>query len=412
MKKIILSLLTAVACWGLSSCDGSEETAPAPAAQPLTTPAPVASQITDHGFAVAWPAVENAASYSYTLLSRNANGSIAVVVPQTGTAGTEVACDELKPATEYLFRVMAAGDGETWLDSEWSECVVTTEAAPTPPGAWVTFEVEYETGSYQCKIKATFTPNDRTAACYADCIYASYFDDDPDDPDFEPNTEEDLIAYLCSQKPVAGNVKTFSWSYDYPFILGVVGVDADGNRGQLNWVTLKTPPRTSSGDDRTSDAALRIQHVVANSADIDGAPANCFATVYRFERTDGARFFRYEDGFYEGDFAKRTADYWRKYFGSAANASGEDYEGYYSGWISSNDLELSADGFYHYGVTFWDPAMAGETYELICTAYDADGIPGAPACYTVALPDELPAVTPASAPALRAGLPALFRSDR
>lgn len=114
--------------------------------------------------------------------------------------------------------------------------------------------------------------------------------------------------------------------------------------------------------------------------------------------TAGARAFRYEDGYYKGDFAKKETSYWRQYFSSLANAYGEDYDGYYSGWKSSMDLEVSADGFYYYDVTFWDVSMANETFEVIYMAYDADGVPGVPACYTVTLPAEIPAVTPQQAP--------------
>ena len=174
-------------------------------------------------------------------------------------------------------------------------------------GPWVTFEVNYEERtSYYCRITATFTPNDKTVAYYATCVYGSYFDDDPDDPDFEPNTEEDMIGYLSAQKPISNNTLTeSSWGYSTEYILAVVGVDADGNFGKLNWAKLKTPARSSSGDQGQSEAALRIQHVVVNSSELEGAPENCFATVYRFEPTAGARAFRYEDGYYKGDFAKK-----------------------------------------------------------------------------------------------------------
>ena len=359
-------------------------------------PAPEASEITDSGFKVGWPAVEEATAYVYSLMSRNANGSLSVVVQPTVIETLSVVCSNLKADTEYLFRVQAKGDDHTTLDSPWTELKVKTAPAAQVEGPWVEFEVAYrERSSYQCYIDVTFKPNDDAAAFYADCISGSYFDI-YDEPGFEPNTDEDLIAYLMASKPLAENTKSFQWSYSYDFIIGAVAVDKDGKPGKLHWVKLKTPSRSElrgdDGDDETSQAALRIQTVIANSADLgEDAPAGCFATVYRFELTGGARSFRFEDGFYVGDFAKQEAAYWRKYVGSAANASGEAYDGGYSGWISSNDLELSADGFYYYGVTFWDASMAGETYELIYTAYDAFRDPGTPACITVSLPETVPA---------------------
>ncbi len=367
-------------------------------AQPVSQPVPEASEITDETFKVVWPAVEGATAYNYTLLVHNANGSYSVVVRPTETEALSVVCQNLKPETDYLFRVQAKGDGETVLDSEWSELKVTTAAAAAIDGPWVDFEVAYrERSSYQCYIDVTFKPNDDVASFYADCIYGSYFDV-YDEPGFEPNTDEDLITFLMASKPQAANENPFTWSYSTDFIIGVVAVAKDGQPGKLNWVKMKTPSRSElkgdDGDDETSEASLRIQTVIANSADLgEDAPANCFATVYRFELTGGARSFRFEDGFYVGDFAKQEADYWRKYFGSAANASGEGYDGSYFGWISSNDLELSVDGFYYYGVTFWDASMAGETYELIYTAYDALRTPGAPGYVVVSLPEAVPAPT-------------------
>ncbi|MFQ7503152.1 MAG: hypothetical protein ACLRMJ_08650 [Alistipes finegoldii] len=119
--------------------------------------------------------------------------------------------------------------------------------------------------------------------------------------------------------------------------------------------------------------------MVVNSSELEGAP-NCFATVYRFEPTAGARAFRYEDGYYKGDFAKGDI-LLAPVFLVARQCLRRDYDGYYSGWKSSMDLEVSADGFYYYDVTFWDVSMANETFEVIYMAYEADGVPGVPACY-------------------------------
>ena len=398
MKKLLPYLLLFILAGGGISCSDDDPTVPEPEA--VMPPAPVASDITSDSFAISWEAVEGAVSYTYTLLHKNPHGAITVIVPETNTDALSAAFTDLKASTAYTFRIKALGDGEKTLDSEWCECPVTTDEPEYLSGPWVTFEVNYEERtSYYCRITATFTPNDKTVAYYATCVYGSYFDDDPDDPDFEPNTEEDMIGYLSAQKPISNNTLTeSSWGYSTEYILAVVGVDADGNFGKLNWAKLKTPARSSSGDQGQSEAALRIQHEVVNSSELEGAPENCFATVYRFEPTAGARAFRYEDGYYKGDFAKKETSYWRQYFSSLANAYGEDYDGYYSGWKSSMDLEVSADGFYYYDVTFWDVSMANETFEVIYMAYDADGVPGVPACYTVTLPAEIPAVTPQQAP--------------
>ena len=159
-----------------------------------------------------------------------------MIVPETNTDALSAAFTDLKASTAYTFRIKALGDGEKTLDSEWCECPVTTDEPEYLSGPWVTFEVNYEERtSYYCRITATFTPNDKTVAYYATCVYGSYFDDDPDDPDFEPNTEEDMIGYLSAQKPISNNTLTeSSWGYSTEYILAVVGVDADGNFGKLN----------------------------------------------------------------------------------------------------------------------------------------------------------------------------------
>ena len=172
----------------------------------------------------------------------------------------------------------------------------------------------------------------------------------------------------------------------------------DGNFGKLNWAKLKTPARSSSGDQGQSEAALRIQHVVVNSSELEGAPENCFATVYRFEPTAGARAFRYEDGYYKGRFRQKGDILLAPVFLVARQCLRRRLRRLLPGWKSSMDLEVSADGFYYYDVTFWDVSMANETFEVIYMAYDADGVPGVPACYTVTLPAEIPAVTPQQTP--------------
>ena len=390
MKKLLsLLLLAAVA----GACSEDDPT-PAPQPQPAAQPAPVSANITENSFTVTWEAVEGAVGYVYSLQNRNTHGAVTPIVPETETTQLSVDFAELAASTEYTFRIKAQGDGSTTLDSEWIELCISTEAPSYLSGPWVEFEVSYsEHSSFYCSIDVTFTPNDKTVAYYASCVYSSYFDDDPDDPDFIPNTEEDMINYLLAQKPVADNHMTDrSWGYAYDFILAVVGVDAEGNPGKLHWKQLRTMDRPSSGGSETSEASVRIQHVVVNSGELEGAPQECFASVYRFEGIDGARTFRYEDGYYVGDFAKKEPASWREYFTDLSNAYGEGYDGFYSGWKSSTQLE-SSDGLYYYDVTFWDSSMAGESYEVIFMAFDNAGIPGAPGCYTVTLPDELPAIT-------------------
>jgi len=234
MKKLLPYLLLFILAGGGISCSDDDPTVPEPEA--VMPPAPVASDITSDSFAISWEAVEGAVSYTYTLQHKNPHGAITVIVPETNTDALSAAFTDLKASTAYTFRIKALGDGEKTLDSEWCECPVTTDEPEYLSGPWVTFEVNYEERtSYYCRITATFTPNDKTVAYYATCVYGSYFDDDPDDPDFEPNTEEDMIGYLSAQKPISNNTLTeSSWGYSTEYILAVVGGDADG---------LRPPPR-------------------------------------------------------------------------------------------------------------------------------------------------------------------------
>lgn len=314
MKKLLPYLLLFILAGGGISCSDDDPTVPEPEA--VMPPAPVASDITSDSFAISWEAVEGAVSYTYTLLHKNPHGAITVIVPETNTDALSAAFTDLKASTAYTFRIKALGDGEKTLDSEWCECPVTTDEPEYLSGPWVTFEVNYEERtSYYCRITATFTPNDKTVAYYATCVYGSYFDDDPDDPDFEPNTEEDMIGYLSAQKPISNNTLTeSSWGYSTEYILAVVGVDADGQFRQAQLGQTQDSGTLVVGRSGQSEAALRIQHVVVNSSELEGAPENCFATVYRFEPTAGARAFRYEDGYYKGDFAKKETSYWRPVF--------------------------------------------------------------------------------------------------
>lgn len=403
MNKLIKTFMLVALAAGFCACS-DDEPAPAQAAQ---TPAPEASQITENSFSVSWAPVDGIESYAYVLQHKGANGSIVPIVAETETEELSVVFNDLKPSTEYTFRVKAIGDGTKWLDSEWAKLTVTTASAAYLAKPWVEVgDITYQKHNYMstyCYINVAFTPNDKTASYYATVMNGNYFDDDPDTPGFEPNTEEDLKSYLLAQSPVSNNKIREQNYWGREVIVAVIGVDAAGEPGELNWTRIKIPTKSEfeggGGDDTPSAASLRIQHVVINSGELEGAPADCFATVYRFEMTNGAKSFRYEDGFYPGDFAKKEVGEWRDYFTSITNAYGEKYDGFYSGWKSSMELE-SSDGLYYYDVTFWDAsAMAGQSFEVLYLSFDADAKAGTPGCYTVTLPEKLPEITDPTDPA-------------
>lgn len=398
MKKLLSLLLLVFVGGGIFSCS-NDDPAPDPDPVPAAQPAPAASQVEEDSFTVSWEAVEGAVSYVYSLQHKSDRGAITPIVPETETDQLSVSFSDLIPSTEYTFRIKALGDGEKVLDSEWKELLVTTEAPAYLSGAWVEIdEITYQKHAYMstyCYINVTFKVNDLTDTYYATVMNGDYFDDEPDNPDFEPNTEEDMKAYLLNDSPVTDNKIRSQNYWGREVIVGMIGVDKNGQAGKLHWTKVQIPTKSEwqgGASEEQSEASLRIQHVVINSSELEGAPADCFATVYRFEVVNDARSFRYEDGYYVGDFAEEEPAYWRDYFTSVSNAYGEGYDGYYSGWKSSMSLEGGSEGYY-YDATFWGTEMANETYELMFLAFDADDIPGAPGCYTVTLPAELPAVT-------------------
>lgn len=400
MKQFFATLLLLAVGGGFSACSDDDASSD-PRPEALAQPVPAASQIGEDSFSISWEPVEGALSYTYTLQHKGAHGSVTLIVPETSTEVCSAAFTELKPATPYTFRIKAVGDGTKTADSEWAELTVTTEQPVYLSGPWVEIgEVTYQKHNYMpsyCYINVAFRPNDKTSVYSATVVNGDYFDDEPDNPDFIPNTEEDLTNYLLAQSAVSDDKIREQNYWGREVIIATIGIDADGQTGKLNWKRHKIPTKSEfegGGEITQSEASLRIQHVVINSGELEGAPAGCFATVYRFEVTKGARSFRYEDGFYEGDFAAKTPDAWRDYFMSISNAYGEKFDGYYSGWKSSMELEGGSDGLYYYDATFWDSEMAGETFEVLYLAFDGDAVPGAPGCYTVTLPKTLPEITP------------------
>ncbi len=395
----VIMLVTALA----ASCSKKEipkaTEEPEPTLASCLCPEPTSSQITENSFTVSWSQIEDAISYTYSLQHKSSHGSVTPIVSETDTKELSVSFSELKPSTEYTFRIKANGDNKTRLSSEWRELNVTTTQAEYLSKAWIEIgDISYQKHNYMssyCYINVTFIPNEKTAVYYATVMNGDYFDNDPDIPDFIPNTEEDLKNYLLNQSPVSDNKIREQNYWNREVIIGVIGVDAEGNAGKLNWTRVQIPTKDEAlggGEDKKSTASVRIQHVVINSGELEGAPENCFATVYRFQMTDGAKSFRYEDGFYPGDFNGKTAAEWRDYFTSVSNAYGEKFDGSYSGWKNSMQLE-SSDGLYYYDVTFWDSRMAGESFEVLYLGFDADEIPGSPGCYQVTLPDKLPEIT-------------------
>lgn len=411
MRKTIKTLLFLSLTMGMWSCsDDDDEITDIVENNPVAVKAPVVteSEVTESSVTLSWTKSDNVKGYAYTLQYLGSHGQVVPIVPETETTENSVIFSDLKSATKYTFRVKVIGNGTNTLDSEWASYEVTTSTAEHLNGPWVEMDkITYQKHNYMssyCYINITFLPNDKTDHYYAQVVNGTYFDTEPDNPDFIPNTEDDLKQYLLNSVEVTDNATRQQNYWGREVIVATIGVDAEGNPGKLNWKKVQIPTRSewlgSQEPVEASQASLRIQYAVGNSAELDGAPENCFAVIYRFEPVSDAKDFRYEDGYHVGDFESKSTAEWTEYFTDVKNANGEAFDGGYEGWISSGALDSSEDGFYYYGVTFFGQEMAGETYELIYLAFDSDAVPGTPGSISVTLPEELPAVTGTTDPAM------------
>lgn len=174
MKKFFSMM--AVAAMALAvSCSSDDDPVPAPTPEPtpnpdvtaLATPAPVKGEVKDTEFSVSWPAVANAAGYTYTVNGAN----------PTSVAGTSVTVTGLTAGTEYQFAVKAvSGDTSKYSDSAYSAALTikTTGGAQNPDVAAslngsAYFPIVLDVESIEKvldKVVADFRPNEETRFLY------------------------------------------------------------------------------------------------------------------------------------------------------------------------------------------------------------------------------------------------------
>lgn len=176
MKKFFQ--LMAVAAMALAvGCSSDDDPVPAPVPTPdptpnpnvtaLATPAPVKGEVKDTEFSVSWPAVANAAGYTYTVNGAN----------PTSVAGTEVTVTGLTAGTEYQFAVKAvSGDTSKYSDSAYSAALTikTTGGGQNPDAAAslngsAYFPIVLDVESIEKvldKVVADFRPNEETRFLY------------------------------------------------------------------------------------------------------------------------------------------------------------------------------------------------------------------------------------------------------
>ena len=99
----------------------------------LATPAPMIDTVASNTATIVWEAVENAASYAYTVNDGE----------ETNVTGTEAVLEGLEAETEYTVKVKAvAGDAGPYADSDWGTVTVTTQKETFAPTAYTVYPMD------------------------------------------------------------------------------------------------------------------------------------------------------------------------------------------------------------------------------------------------------------------------------
>jgi len=173
MKKIFSMMAIALMAFA-AGCGSDDDPAPTPNPTPdpgvttLATPSPVQGEVKDTQFTVTWPAVANAAGYTYTV-----NGADPVTI-----AGTSATVTGLTAGTSYQFAVKAvSGDTSKYADSAYSAPLTVTTTggdAPQPDDnqslkGSAYFPIVLDGSSYEKvmdKVIADLRPDEETSFLY------------------------------------------------------------------------------------------------------------------------------------------------------------------------------------------------------------------------------------------------------
>lgn len=259
MKRCYAFLLLA-ACAGalFTGCSDDDPsdvdpTTPPEVIEPVQLPAPevLVSEVGTTSFRATWNAVPKAAAYAYELLA-NVNGTPARVQEKSSYAATEVLFEGLTAATEYEVRVRAlAPAGDDFVDSEFGSAKASTQA-PVPTAPWVEIGLECVLLNDKLAVKVTNTPNALCAHYYLSTANVNVIGDKLDTEeqvieylllDFEdgvPGIYQDKAVLTCNNNGSGLNAGQKLFYY-------VVGEDAAGKTGALNWVWFQVPDK--AGDE-------------------------------------------------------------------------------------------------------------------------------------------------------------------
>lgn len=247
MEKIrVLAALAAAAGVLLTGCDDSSESGKP---NRLSTPEIVVSDVATDSFRASWDAVEHAAGYA-CVLSSVTDGTEHIVAEEPAYAGTEKLFENLAPSTAYRVKVVAlAAEGSGFADSEPGHAEAVTAKAPEVP--WVEVEIACELLNDKQTFHIVNKPNGACVHIYSSTENVNVIGGGYDD-------EETLTGYLLEDYEnhvpgVYGDVTEHHFNNNGAgFAPGgkmfyyVVGEDAAGRVGRLNWFWLEMP--ANAGD--------------------------------------------------------------------------------------------------------------------------------------------------------------------
>lgn len=254
MKKIYLLLLAAFA-GALAACsDDNNDTEPAPPpVQPvqLTVPQVAISEVGPDSFRASWAAVSGAAAYAYELYAQT-GGAMTRVRQNERYAATDVLFEGLTASTPYEVRVRAlAPAGDAYTDSEFGT-VRTTTTAPEPTAPWVEIGLECVSLGGKLAVQVTNTPNSLCAHYYLSTENVNVIGGGL-------GTEAEMIGFLLSdyedgvpgvyrdKQMLTCNNNGSGLTVGQQLFYHVVGEDAAGKTGALNWVWFQVPEK--AGDE-------------------------------------------------------------------------------------------------------------------------------------------------------------------
>lgn len=260
MKRCCVFLL--LAAWAgamMTGCDDKSGDDPVTPPEPivpekLATPQVSVSEVAVTSFKAVWAAVPHAAGYAYALYA-SAGGTQTKVKEDAAYAKTEVLFEGLTAATDYVLKVQAlSADGAAeYLDSDFGSATATTQANPVEvTSPWVDIRLECVLLGDKLAVQVTNTPNSKCVHYYLSTENVNVIGDGL-------ASEAELIGYLLEdfeygepgvyqdKQILTCNNNGSGLTAGQKLFYHVVGEDASGKTGALNWVWFQVPEK--AGDE-------------------------------------------------------------------------------------------------------------------------------------------------------------------